>query len=113
MVADLGPSEDVSNAVQKNESPVIFAISKRLRNARKRLRGINDIQAKADAGQDLNSDQVSNYFKQVTMSRDLCIYSGVLKSAVAVFILHSMYMYQRQALHPRLSIFLNSLTAHF
>lgn len=39
-------------------SPVMIAITKRLRNARKRLRGIDEIQAKKDAGKELNADQV-------------------------------------------------------
>jgi len=37
---------------------VIQAITKRLRNTKKRLRGIDEIQAKADAGKVLNQDQV-------------------------------------------------------
>lgn len=33
-------------------------LQKRLRNARKRLRGIEDIQAKVESGKELNADQV-------------------------------------------------------
>ena len=40
-------------------SLVLQALSKRLRNARKRLRGIDDIQAKVEAGKPLNADQAS------------------------------------------------------
>lgn len=39
-------------------SPVLLAIAKRLRNTRKRLRGIEELQAKLDAGKELNPDQV-------------------------------------------------------
>lgn len=51
----------VSKAEAQNEesSFVLQSLSKRLRNARKRLRGLEEIQAKADAGQTLNSDQAS------------------------------------------------------
>lgn len=42
-----------------DSSLVLQALSKRLRNARKRLRGIDEIQAKADAGKELNADQAS------------------------------------------------------
>jgi hypothetical protein len=55
-------SNDVStaqNASEESSSLVLQALSKRLRNARKRLRGLDEIQAKADAGQALNSDQAS------------------------------------------------------
>jgi hypothetical protein len=40
------------------ESPVIALLSKRLRNLRKRLRNAEEIQAKLDAGKELNADQV-------------------------------------------------------
>jgi hypothetical protein len=33
-------------------------LQKRLRNARKKLRGIEDIQAKVESGKELNADQV-------------------------------------------------------
>lgn len=39
-------------------SPVLLALAKRLRNQRKKLRGIDEIQAKADVGKALNADQV-------------------------------------------------------
>lgn len=39
-------------------SAVLSAVFKRLRNARKRLRGIDEIQAKRDAGMEINADQV-------------------------------------------------------
>ena len=45
-------------AVEVVESPVAALLSKRLRNLRKRLRGIEEIQAKADAGKELNDQQV-------------------------------------------------------
>ena len=45
-------------AVEVLESPVAALLSKRLRNLRKRLRGIEEIQAKADAGKELNDQQV-------------------------------------------------------
>ncbi|RMZ52457.1 hypothetical protein APUTEX25_000036, partial [Auxenochlorella protothecoides] len=38
-------------------SPVLLALAKRLRNQRKKLRGIDEIQAKADVGKALNADQ--------------------------------------------------------
>jgi hypothetical protein len=55
-------NSNLVSAVQiasEESSLVLQALSKRLRNARKRLRGIDEIQAKADAGQALNSDQAS------------------------------------------------------
>ena len=48
----------VNEIYQSDGSPVMIAITKRLRNARKRLRGIDEIQAKKDAGKELNADQV-------------------------------------------------------
>ena len=38
--------------------PVLVLINKRLRNNRKKLRGIEEIQAKAESGKELNADQV-------------------------------------------------------
>jgi len=38
---------------------VLQALNKKLRNAKKRLRGVEEIQAKADAGKEINQDQVS------------------------------------------------------
>ena len=59
-------SKHVSAAVQNatcfgsdESSLVLQALQKRLRNNKKRLRGLDEIQAKADAGQALNSDQAS------------------------------------------------------
>lgn len=49
---------NVNETHQSDGSPVMIAITKRLRNARKRLRGIDEIQAKKDAGKELNTDQV-------------------------------------------------------
>ena len=39
-------------------SPVLAAVAKRMRNLRKRLRNAEEIQAKRDAGKELNPDQV-------------------------------------------------------
>lgn len=39
-------------------SHVIQTIQKRIRNSKKRLRGIEEIKAKAEAGKELNADQV-------------------------------------------------------
>lgn len=55
-------NSNLNSAAQiASEEPslVLQTLSKRLRNARKRLRGIDEIQAKANAGQALNSDQAS------------------------------------------------------
>lgn len=40
------------------ESPVVALLAKRGRNLKKRLRGVAEIEAKRDAGKELNSDQV-------------------------------------------------------
>ncbi|KAL4540287.1 hypothetical protein Ndes2526A_g03276 [Nannochloris sp. 'desiccata'] len=56
-VANSNHVSAVPIASEESSNLVLQALSKRLRNARKRLRGIDEIQAKADAGQALNSDQ--------------------------------------------------------
>lgn len=43
---------------QKKEFKVMLTVYKRLRNAKKRLRGIDEIRDKAAAGKTLNADQV-------------------------------------------------------
>lgn len=43
----------------ESTSPVLAVIQKRIRNVKKRLRTISDIEAKRDAGKPLNADQVA------------------------------------------------------
>lgn len=53
------PSSIGTGAGLLEEQPhVLQQIHKRLRNLQKRLRGIDEIEAKRDAGKELNSDQV-------------------------------------------------------
>lgn len=47
-----------SSMAEQLERPVLTLINKRLRNNRKKLRGIEEIQSKAEAGKELNADQV-------------------------------------------------------
>ena len=49
-----------NGAAAQVEGPVLAVISKRLRNMKKRLRGIEEIQAKLDSGKELNPDQVGS-----------------------------------------------------
>ncbi len=58
-------TNQASAAMQNSESLVQQAITKRLRNARKRLRGIDEIQAKVDANETLNSDQASSMNSEI------------------------------------------------
>ena len=51
-------SSEVGDGTTSDSPAVLQAINKRLRNARKRLRGIDEIQAKAATGKELNPDQV-------------------------------------------------------
>lgn len=45
-------------AAADESSPVLAQLQKRIRNLRKRLRNCEDIEAKKDAGKELNADQV-------------------------------------------------------
>lgn len=52
------PAAAANGQSQEEESPVLAAVAKRMRNLRKRLRNAEEIQAKRDAGKELNPDQV-------------------------------------------------------
>lgn len=47
-------------AAADESSPVLAQLQKRIRNLRKRLRNCEDIEAKKDAGKELNADQVGS-----------------------------------------------------
>ena len=56
-------------------SPVLLSIAKRLRNTRKRLRGLEELQAKADAGKELNPDQVRPGRARASIGRVVCLWA--------------------------------------
>lgn len=61
-------ASNVAFSIHADTSPVLQAVMKRIRNARKRLRGIDEIQAKRDAGKELNPDQVGFHLLQLSFA---------------------------------------------
>ena len=58
VAAKMAPAKQNGAPQPEVESPVVAVLQKRLRNLRKRVRNVEEIQAKADAGKELNADQV-------------------------------------------------------
>ena len=58
VAAKMAPAKQNGAPQPEVESPVVGVLQKRLRNLRKRVRNVEEIQAKADAGKELNADQV-------------------------------------------------------
>lgn len=52
------PAPAASSQAADEGSPVLQQLAKRVRNLRKRLRNVEEIQAKLDSGKALNADQV-------------------------------------------------------
>lgn len=52
------PQQNGGAEAHADESPVVGVLQKRLRNLRKRVRNVEGIQQKAEAGKALNQDEV-------------------------------------------------------
>lgn len=84
---------DAKNQADAELRPVLVLIQKRLRNNRKKLRGIEEIQTKADAGRALNADQVTWRGRFLSL-----LYFCICSNDVSNYDLQNMYWRTAQVL---------------